>query len=269
MVNMARILRVAMAAIAIPSVAHGQYLRLAPADAVAPRRADSVRAKPAPWFAPLASLAVPGLGQAFLRQSRALPYIAVEVYAVLEYRAQRTEGLRGENQYRSLADGVARKFFGGTRPTNEFEYYESMEKFVESGSFDRIPGGDIDPEVDETTFNGTIWRLARETFWEDPAVAPPTGSAAYRSAVSLYLQRAVNSDFQWSWRDAALEHDLYRRSIRRSNDAYRRARQQLGVILANHLLAMADAFATIRVRSLSSASSGWALSVELPLPHRD
>jgi hypothetical protein len=207
-----------------------------------------------------------------LRQHRALPYIAVEVYAVLEYRAQRIEGKRGQNNYLALANDVARRFFGGTRPTNEFEYYESMEKYVESGSFDRLPGGDIDPEIDESTFNGSIWRLARETFWENPSVPPPPESAAYRNAISLYLQRAVNSDFQWSWRDAALEHDLFRRSIRRSNDAFRRARQQLGVVLANHLLAMADAFATIRVRSssglLSSAPSQWTISVELPMPRR-
>jgi hypothetical protein len=147
-----------------------------------------------------------------------------------------------------------------------------MEKFVDSGVFDRIPGGDVDPEIDESTFNGSIWRLARETFWEDPSVAPPAGTAAYRNAISLYLQRAVNSDFQWSWRDAALEHDLFRRSIRRSNDAFRRARQQFGVIIANHLLAMADAFATIRVRSASAGALGspqWGLSVSLPLPRRD
>jgi len=270
MVSLKRITRLAIPLLAISAAARGQYLRVEPAaDGLPQPKADTARARSAPWFSPLASLAVPGLGQLLLKQNRALPYFAVEVYAVLEYRAQRTEGLRGQHQYRSLADGVARKFFGGTRPTNEFEYYESMEKFVESGAFDRIPGGDIDPEIDESTFNGSIWRLARETFWEDPAVAPPTGSTAYRNAISLYLQRAVNSDFQWSWRDAALEHDLYRRSIRESNDAFRRARQQLGVILANHLLAMADAFATVRVRSASSGASRWAFTVELPLPRRD
>ena len=269
MVNAPRLIRIAMASIAVTTVAQGQVLRMQPSEAMPPRASDSVRAKPAPWFSPLASAVVPGLGQALLRQNRALPYIAVEIYAVLEYRSQRTEGRRGQNQYRSLADDVARRFFGGTRPTNEFEYYESMEKYVESGAFDIRPGGDIDPEIDESTFNGSIWRLARETYWTDPSVPPPLESAAYRNAISLYLQRAVNSDFQWSWKDAALEHDLYRRSIRRSNDAFRRARQQLGVVLANHLLAMADAFATIRVRSVTAGSSGWAVSVELPLPKRD
>jgi hypothetical protein len=204
-----------------------------------------------------------------LHQARALPYFAVELYAVLEYRQQRTEGRRGERQYLNLANEVARKFFGGTRQASEFEYYESMEKFVESGAFDIVAGGDVDPEIDESTYNGSIWRLARETFWENASTPPPKESAAYRNAISMYLQRAVNSDFQWSWRDAALEHDLYRRSIRRSNDAFRRARQQLGVILANHLLAMADAFATIRVRSTASASSTWGISVDLPLPRRD
>jgi hypothetical protein len=90
-------------------------------------------------------------------------------------------------------------------------------------------------------------------------------SAAYASSISLYLQRAVLPEFAWSWRNAALEYDLYRRSIQRSNDAYRRARTQLGVLLANHLLSMADAFATIRVRAPLSLQRGeWAVGVTIP-----
>jgi hypothetical protein len=235
----------------------------------APVVRDSSPAPRVPWYAPLASLAIPGLGQAILNQNRALPYIAVEVYAVIEYRSQLTEAKRGRGRYQLLADDVARRFFGTAAPTGQFEYYESMEKFVESGAFDRVPGGDVDPEIDESTFNGSIWKLARQTYWNDPSVPPPIESAAYSNAVSLYLQRAVRSDFRWSWRDAALEHDLYRRSIRRSNDAFRRARQQLGILLANHLLSMADAFATVRVRYPARSGSSWMVTVELPFPHRD
>jgi hypothetical protein len=142
-----------------------------------------------------------------------------------------------------------------------------MRGYVESGAFDRVPGGDVDPELDERTFNGSIWKLARETYWADPNVPPPVESVAYVSAVSLYLQRAVPSDFRWSWRDAALEHDQYRRSIAESNDAFRRARSQLGVMLANHLLSMADALATVRIRYPSrAASTGIRLEVSLPWP---
>lgn len=233
--------------------------------AATPERVPDSSATHVPWYAPLASLAVPGLGQTILGDDRALAYFAVEAYALLEYRAQRIEAQRRQSRYREIAREVARAAFAGRPPDGPFEYYEAMRKYTESGAFDRVPGGDVDPEVDETTFNGSIWRRARDTYWTDPDVPPPTESAAYRNAVSLYLQQAVLPEFQWSWRDAALEHDLYRSAIDRSNSAFRRARTYLGVLLANHLLSMADAFATVRVR-FPSPEPGEALGLTLELP---
>lgn len=230
-------------------------------------RDSTAPAFPRAWLPPLASLVVPGSGQFLLGESRGLAYVAIEAYAVLEYRAQITEAKRGRDRYRALADDVARRFFGTTLPVRSFSYYEAMRTYVESGAFDRTPGGDVDPEVDERTYNGRIWKLARETFWADPDVPPPPESAAYAQAVSLYLQRAVPSDLRWSWRDAALEHDQYRRSIKRSNDAFRRARAQLGMLLANHMLSMVDALATVRLRySLTVGGAGGAAGVYVTLP---
>ena len=34
---------------------------------------------------------------------------------------------------------------------------------IESGVFDAVPGGDLDPEPDEATANGATWLLARQT----------------------------------------------------------------------------------------------------------
>lgn len=227
--------------------------------------ADSSSAS-VPWYAPLASLAVPGAGQALLRQNRAVAYLAVDLYAFVGYRAELTEAVRNRDRYRALSHDVARAIAGDPRPVGPWDYYEAMEHYVASGAFDRVPGGDVDPEIDETTFNGSIWRLARETYWADPAVEPPHSSPAYLNAISLYLQRAVQSSYAWSWRNAALEHDLYVRAIRRSNDSYRRARTQLGVMIANHLLSMADAFATVRLRYPSALSSdGLGVEVSVPL----
>jgi len=237
--------------------------------AAPPARGDTSVAGNVPWYAPLASLAVPGLGQALLGDDRALAYVAVEVYALLEYRAQRSEALRGQSRYREIARDVARAIFPGPRATGPFEYYEAMRRYTESGAFDRVQGGDVDPEIDETTYNGSIWRLARDTYWSDPSVPPPQDSEAYRAAVSLYLQRAVLPEYQWSWRDASLEHDLYRTTIDRSNRAFRRARTQFGILLANHLLSMADAFATVRVRYPSGAGhNAWEIEIGIPWPAR-
>jgi hypothetical protein len=220
-----------------------------------------------PWYAPVASLAVPGLGQAILNENRALAYMVVELYAGLEFVAWRTEGRRRRTEYRRLAADVARSVFTTDAPVGPFSYYETMRNFVASGAFDRVPGGELDPEIDESTFNGSLWRLARETYWTNPAIQPPEESAAYRNAVSLYLQRAILPEYQWSWRDAALEHDLYKRTIQRSNTSFRRAQEFVGILIANHVLSMVDAIATVRVRYPTDATNGsWAIDASVPWP---
>jgi hypothetical protein len=257
-----------LSAVATASPAAAQ--RLPVASAVPLAAADSGDAwRQRGWVPPLASLIVPGAGQFLLGESRGLAYLAIETYGILEYHAQITEARRGRDRYRSLADEVARRFFGATTPVRSFSYYEAMRTYTESGAFDRTPGGDVDPEVDERTYNGRIWKLARDTYWADPDIPPPRESAAYAQAVSLYLQRAVPGELRWSWRDAALEHDQYRRAIKRSNDAFRRARTQLGLMLANHMLSMVDALATVRVRyplSVAGVQGGGTAAVEVSLP---
>ena len=130
----------------------------------------------------------------------------------------------------------------------DFEYYERMEKFAESGAFDAIPGGDLDPEPDTTTANGAIWLLARQTFWSNPSDPPPRMSAEYSFAESFYRERAVGPDYRWSWTNARLEYAEFRRTIRRRNNAYRNSLEDLGLVIANHALSTVDAFITVRLR---------------------
>src|SRR5512133_472166 len=185
-------------------------------------------------WAPVASLILPGAGQALLHQDRFIAYLALEAWSVLEFANQRTEARRQRNRFRSLARDVARSLYGPAYPQGTWEYYENMEKYLESGVFDRLPGGEVDPDLDERTFNGLTWLRARTTYWVDPTVAPPITSAEYRRAINFYLDRAVRPEYRWSWRNAQLEQDLYIRTIRRSNMAGREARAALGVALANH-----------------------------------
>jgi len=224
-------------------------------DRPAPRRAT--------WWAPVASAAVPGSGQALLGQDRFVAYLAVEAFAWLQYAVNLREGRRQRRAYRDLAHTVARAYFGSDRPVGDFEYYERMEHFVESGVYDASPGdGDIEPEQDATTYNGSIWLLARQTYWDDPNVAPDTGSPAFRSAIDFYGRRAVRPEYRWSWRNAQLEQDLFRRTITSSNDAFRRSVQDLGLVIANHVLSTVDSYITIRVR----AQAGGRLGFDARLP---
>lgn len=218
-------------------------------------------------WAPVASLVLPGLGQAVLRQDRFIAYLAVEAWSVLEFANQRMEARRQQDRYRGLARDVARSLYGPTFPVGTWAYYESMEKYLESGVFDRLPGGDVDPDIDESTYNGAMWFLARTTYWTDPAVAPATSSPEYRRAINFYLDRAVRSEYRWSWRNAQLEQDLYVRTIRRSNTSFREARAALGTVIANHLLSAVDAFVTLRVEGLDGAGGRETrISARLPLP---
>lgn len=196
----------------------------------------------------LASAVVPGTGQALLRQDRLVAYLAVEAFAWARYRADVREGQRARATYRRLASEVARRPFSTLRPVGDFEYYERMEKFVESGAFDAVAGGELDPEPDTTTANGSTWLLARQTYWTDPFTPPPTDSREWAEAERFYRERAVRPEYRWSWTNARLEYAEFRRTIRRSNNAYRNSLEDLGLVIANHALSTVDAFITVRLR---------------------
>jgi hypothetical protein len=218
-----------------------------------------------PWWAPLASAAVPGGGQAVLGQKRWLPYLALEVWAWLQYIDVRREGGRRRREYQLLARDVARSRFPGPYPVGDFEYYEHMLKNAESGAFDVLPGGDVDPETDTATYNGRRWLDARRLFWEDPDNAPPPGSPAYVSAIDFYEVNAIHPEYRWSWRLAKVEYDVFRRTIVRSNVAYKRSVEYLGVIIANHALSSVDAFVTLRLRTREGLPGYLRLEGELPM----
>ena len=263
---------------AIPSTARGQYLTdrssgvtpvqaSLPEGAGAPSRAgvpDERALQRSPWWTPLASAALPGAGQAVLRQDRFVAYMAVEGYFWLRYFADRREARRQRDAYRDLATNVARAYFAGDKPLGDFEYYERMEHYIESGVFDVIPGGDLQPETDTATFNGSVWLLARRTYWINPDLPPERGSAAYERAEALYRERAITPEYRWSWRNAQLEQDIYRRTISRSNEAFRQSVQDLGVVLANHVLSTVDAYVAVRLERSPVDPGAFGASLSIP-----
>lgn len=227
--------------------------------------APSSPVSPSGW-AVASSLIVPGLGQALLRQQRFAPYAAAEAFFLTRYVQHSREARRERDRYRTLAASVARAPFGSVNGHGTFEYYESMEHFVESGAFDAILGGELDPEPDTTTFNGRMWLLARKTFWRDVAVSPARDSREWRLAETFYISRAVKPELRWSWRDAQLQYDEFRRTIRRSNEAYRDALASLSVIIANHALSGVDALVSVRLRARTTGDGrGLMIRGEIPI----
>lgn len=274
----------ALAAIAIPLAdAYGQ--RLSNARTLPRMRGDAApvvvvgnawryfgekkdTARATPWSV-LASAIVPGTGQAWLGQDRFVAYLAVEAYAWARYIADAREGRQARASYRDLASEVARRPFSPTRPVGGWDYYERMEHFAASGAYDATPGGELDPEPDTTTANGATWLLARQTYWSNPEVAPPRGSDEYKFAEEFYRERAVRPEYRWSWSNAQLEYAEFRRTIRRSNNAYRNSLEDLGLVIANHALSTVDAFITVRLRSqVDGDSKRYELTGSLPLGRR-
>lgn len=211
-------------------------------------KSADARSGKAPWWSPVASAVIPGAGQFALGQQRSVAYAVTEAFLIVQAIAARRDGVRARDEYRSIAADVARRPFGGSLPVGPWDYYESMEKFLESGVFDRFPGGAIDPETDTMTFNGKSWLRARETEWADPDVAPPATSVEYQKALTRYTNRAVRDEYRWSWRDAQLQQDVYVQSIASANRSYQRATNMLSVIGANHLTSLIDAYVTVRIR---------------------
>ncbi len=214
------------------------------------------RAQRAPWWSPVASLVVPGAGQVALGQQRSYAYLVAEGFLLLQAITAQRDGRRARVQYQTLAVDVARKQFGGKFPIGPWDYYESMEKFLESGAYNRNPGGAVEPEINEATFNGARWLLARETYWRDARVAPATSSDEYKRALAQYQSEAVRDDFRWSWRDAQLQQDVYRQTISNKNQSFQRATNLAGLVGANHLVSMIDAYISVRLRRFGNAGAG-------------
>ena len=203
----------------------------------------------APWWAPVLSGLIPGAGQFAMGQQRSVGYLVAEGYLIVQQVRARRDANGDRDAYRALA----RQPFGGERPRGSWDYYESMEKYLESGAYDLSPGGSLDPEIDETTYNGARWLLARETYWLNPAVAPAVGSPEYQRALAFYQSRAVRPAYQWSWRDAQLERDVFAQTIASANRSGQRAVNYVGLIGANHLVSLIDAYVSVRVRRFGGA----------------
>jgi len=227
-----------------------------------PDEPSADRARPASVFVrPLASLLVPGMGQLLARQDHGAVYLAAEVYLLSRYLQLDHEATQEAKRFQNLAFEVARRSFAPIRRDTIFEYYEQMERFVESGAYDDDPGPAFVPEGDPGTYNGSVWLLARRTYWVDPNVPPDPTSWQYRAALDFYTARAVGPNFQWSWREHSLEHQVFRDFIRRSDNAFRRAQNQLGLLLANHVVSTVDALISARL----SAAAGRPAEVHTSL----
>lgn len=204
---------------------------------------------PSPAGVFLASALLPGAGQYSLGAGRWVAYLGVELWGWLTYLDARSEGAALGAEYRDLAWAVARRISVGERADREFDYYEAMSSYGESGSFDAEPArAGLQPEEDESTFNGTVWALARAIYYPAGADSVPPSAQQHEAALAYYERRAIEPAYAWSWGANQLEHEHFRTLIRRSDEAARAATTILGVILVNHVVSAVDALIAARLR---------------------
>lgn len=215
------------------------------------------------WWAPVASLVVPGSGQAALRQSRGVAYIAAEAYAWVQALEFRRESNRRRSESRRRAREVARAPFGAARDTTGWSYYEWLEEKIESGPYNTTPGGPLTPPTDTTTYNGTQWRDARNLYWDADSDIP-TSDPRYQRALAYYAERAVKEEFRWSWRERQIEWINYQADIARENQLSRDFTTTLIVIGANHLVSSIDALTSVRIRQARGLGGERRFEVTVP-----
>ncbi|MFH1763505.1 MAG: hypothetical protein ABIF09_04860 [Gemmatimonadota bacterium] len=212
-------------------------------------RRHAIDRDPEPGKAFLFSAVVPGAGQWLLGQERWPAYLAVELWAWIQFLDWRREGHRLQTQYKDLAWLVARRVSTGPRTEAGWEYYEALTHFQSSGAYDSDPlTPGVQPEGNSTTFNGSVWALAQEIYFpENPENPVQEGSDPYKKAFDYYLSRAYAPGLAWHWGANTLHREEYTGLIRDSDEALRSSTGMIGVILANHLLSAVDALVSGRL----------------------
>ncbi|HEX5577088.1 MAG TPA: hypothetical protein VFX40_01875 [Gemmatimonadaceae bacterium] len=230
-----------------------------------PSAQSSEKRANSPLTVTLASAVVPGTGQILLRQRRAAAYLALEAAGVAVYIARSRDGRSQRSRYREIARTVARSTLSPGGPDGDWDYYERMEKYIASGEFDLVPGGPIEPETDEETYNGSVWLLARQTYWRDPGTAPDPGSAEYAAAMRFYEDRAAGVDMRWSWAGKSEDFGKFRAAIDASNSAFRSAGHTASLVIANHFLSAIDAYVSVRTRLRREPNGATTVTASVPI----
>lgn len=188
----------------------------------------------------LLSLAIPGTGQLRDGKDRGWAYLALEAAGWAAWAERRHRGGELRTRYRDLA-WEAGRIQSGPRMDGDFPYYETLASWERSGAYDADAGaGGIQPEEDVTTYNGSIWSLARGLF------LPPGGadeeSEAYARALEYYRNRAYGEAFLWDWSGSPGAQARLGDLIEESDDRFQQATIVMGAVLVNHLASAVDAW---------------------------
>ncbi len=202
----------------------------------------------------LLSLAVPGLGQHKQGKARKWAFAALEVMALSAYVERRRSGSALRRDYRAFAWEAGRVQIGA-RVDGDFDYYETLSKWLRSGAFDGDAGsGGIQPEQDPETFNGMIWARAQGIFLGGGG---REGDPGFAQAIEYYEERAYGSTFLWDWSSDPEGRERLGDMISETDGRFRQATTAVGIVIANHVASAIDAYLSARGVT-TPASMGFA-----------
>jgi hypothetical protein len=215
------------------------------------------------------SLGVPGWGQLHSERAVGWVYLGAEAVTWAAFAHHRREAGSARSAYRDLAWEVARTPpLGVARRDGDWGYYERMSQWTASGRYNRnLDAGDFRPETDASTYNGALWKLAREIYLppDGPGLGDPgPGDPRWDRALAYYQARAVPSEFEWDWGDERGAWSRFRSLILDSDRAYRTSTTWVGVAMLNRFVSAAEQW----VASQRWASSPPPLQIRThPDPH--
>jgi hypothetical protein len=209
---------------------------------------------PGPLGLTMRSLILPGWGQRTADRGYWWLYTGVDALAWGGVAYHQREGVRRRTAYRDLAWEVARTpVWGGPRRDGPWSYYEQMTRWAASGRFDLRPDAEtLHPETDEETFNGMIWRLARDLHLPADADDVSAGDPAYEQALTYYRSRAVPPELQWDWQGQEESRSRFQNLIRASDQAFRAGTTFVGIALVNRFISGAEVWIAAHPGPLSA-----------------
>ncbi|MDX1647178.1 MAG: hypothetical protein R3304_08530 [Longimicrobiales bacterium] len=234
-----------------------------------------VEARVGPGRAALLSAVLPGSGQYLLGQRRSWAYAALEAAGWVAYLDRRSAAVDLRARYRDFAWRTAR-IQNGPRMDGDFGYYETLSSWRRSGRFDADPvAKGVQPEPDAATFNGAIWERANRLFLPS-GVEVPESDPRYQRALDYYRARAYGPEFLWDWTGTGDAQEEFASLIGASDTRFRQATNVLGLIVANHVVSMVDAYVsgripatTVRSGFVPSPFSGrpaWTIRIDVRSP---
>jgi len=192
------------------------------------QRADTAAPPPRVLLRPLASLLLPGAGQLMGGQDRGAVYLATEIYFVSRFLQLNRDASREADLFQALAYDVARRAYSPRAATRCSSTSSKWSASTRVGATTPTRDRRSCPRATRTPTNGFRVAARPAHVLGGPRHAPRPDVAVVLAGLAVLSGARRGTGFRWSWRDHSLEHEVFRETIRRSDDGFRGAQNQVG-----------------------------------------